>query len=644
MCGIAGIVHADPRYPGRSRSCSGRMTDVLAHRGPDADGLHSARARRSGHRRLSIIDLADRRPADLQRGPDEGGDPQRRDLQLPGAARRARGARPPLRHALRHRGRSSTPTRSSAPAAWRGCAGMFAFALWDAPRRRLLLARDRVGKKPLYYAHGRRAAASSPPSSRRCSRTRPSSARSTWRRSTTISRFGAVPAPAHDLPGHRAAPPRPLPRLGERRGRARHRVLGCAARAAHGLAREARGARGVRRRLRRGGARPPDQRRAARRVPERRRRLQRGGRGDGPRCPTGPVVTTSVGFAERAFSEAAARARGRPGGRAATTTRSWSRPQAAEVLPRLVWHLDEPFADSSALPTYYVSQAARERVTVALSGDGGDEVFAGYQRRYGMNRLGGARAPLAARAGCAHGVLGPLGRAYPKADWLPRPLRARYFLQNLGTTFERAYFADLCLLPDGREGGAPVAGASAAAWAATTPSTASRGTSSACAGLDPLSRLLYVDLKTWLANDILVKVDRMSMAHSLEVRVAPARPPGDRVRGDGAVGPQVPRPHLEVPAQAASRGPRARARRSTARSRASRFPLAPVAPRRAAGDGRGSAPLAPRRSGAAMFGRSACARSGSATSAGSATTSPQLWALMVLELWHRTFVDQAQAP
>jgi len=193
------------------------------------------------------------------------------------------------------------------------------------------------------------------------------------------------------------------------------------------------------------------------------------------------------------------------------------RADAAEVLPRLVWHLDEPFADSSALPTYYVARATRDRVTVALSGDGGDELFAGYQRRYGLNRLesrlrGVLSEPVRRR------IIRPLGRVYPKADWLPRPLRARYVLQNLGTSFERAYFADLSIFRDDER-----------AWLLTPEFQRAVAGHDAFAAfarhfdrvrdVDPLSRLLYVDLKTFLPCLNLITTDKTSMAANLEVRV-----------------------------------------------------------------------------------------------------------------------------
>ena len=233
------------------------------------------------------------------------------------------------------------------------------------------------------------------------------------------------------------------------------------------------------------------------------------------RLSNGPVVTTSVGFTDQAFNEleharAVAKSVGSDHHEVVLEAR------AADVLPRLVWHLDEPFADSSALPSYYVAKAARERVTVALSGDGGDEVFAGYQRRYGLNRTE-ARLRRWSPAWLRAGVLAPLGRVYPKADWIPRPLRARYVLQNLGTTFERAYFADLSLFRND-EKARLLSGDFARALGGHDPFLAFGRHFDRVRGLDRLSQLLYVDLKTWLANDMLVKVDRMSMAHGLEIR------------------------------------------------------------------------------------------------------------------------------
>ena len=192
-------------------------------------------------------------------------------------------------------------------------------------------------------------------------------------------------------------------------------------------------------------------------------------------------------------------------------------PDALEVLEDIVWHLDEPFADASAIPTYYVSKMARQKVTVALSGDGGDETFAGYNNRYYMNRLEDSiRRKLPGFL--KQNILGPMGEIYPKADFLPRPLRLKRFLSNLSHTFEQAYFRDMSFyfLPEMKEklyqsdfkcaikdfNALDILG---------KHFKANRNP-------DVTTRVQYVDIKTYLPEDILVKVDRMSMAHSLEVR------------------------------------------------------------------------------------------------------------------------------
>src|SRR5262249_18377722 len=156
-----------------------------------------------------------------------------------------------------------------------------------------------------------------------------------------------------------------------------------------------------------------------------------------------PIVTTSVGFANRTHSEL---------DHARTVAKALGtqhhellvKPDAVADLPRLVWHLDQPFADSSSLPTYYVSRAPREPVTVALAGDGGDELFAGYQRRYGIHRLE-QQVRRMIPGPVRRGIFAPLSRIYPRSERIPRPLRLKLVLSNLGQSFERAYFNDVSL-------------------------------------------------------------------------------------------------------------------------------------------------------------------------------------------------------
>jgi asparagine synthase (glutamine-hydrolysing) len=153
---------------------------------------------------------------------------------------------------------------------------------------------------------------------------------------------------------------------------------------------------------------------------------------------------------------------------------------------------------------------------VALSGDGGDEIFAGYQRRYGVHRLESRVRPLIPGP-IRRGVLGPLGRVYPRADWIPRPLRLKLVLLNLGQSFERAYFNDLSMFRD-YEKQALCSTEFLEETRHHDPFQAFARHFERVRDADPLSQILYVDFKTWLHNDILVKVDRMSMASSLEVR------------------------------------------------------------------------------------------------------------------------------
>jgi asparagine synthase (glutamine-hydrolysing) len=220
------------------------------------------------------------------------------------------------------------------------------------------------------------------------------------------------------------------------------------------------------------------------------------------------IVTCSVGFAQARYSEVAF---ARQVARAVRSDHRERRVAAPgpELVERLGWHLDEPFGDSSAVPTFAVSATARERVKVALSGDGGDELFGGY-RRHALERWEQAvrrwGRPLSA-------ALGGLAHA------LPAGVRGRNTLARLAQPSERACAAKFA------DGGGANGGTRhlygpelRAALAGADPLEPFRRAYARAAGADPLNRILYVDLKTHLPDDILVKVDRMSMAHGLEVR------------------------------------------------------------------------------------------------------------------------------
>jgi len=186
------------------------------------------------------------------------------------------------------------------------------------------------------------------------------------------------------------------------------------------------------------------------------------------------------------------------------------------LIDKLAFLYDEPYADSSAIPTYRVCELARKRVTVALSGDGGDENFAGYRRhRWHMNEESiRARVPLSLRKL----VFGPLGALYPKIDWAPKFLRAKSTFQSLARDSLEAYMHTMSVMNDGqrRQLFSPKMKRELQGYEAVE---VFRHYARKAPTDDPLSLIQYLDMKTYLPGDILTKVDRASMAHALEVRV-----------------------------------------------------------------------------------------------------------------------------
>ncbi len=633
MCGIAGIVHTDPGHP-VDRELLRRMTDIMAHRGPDADGFHLANGAGLGHRRLSIIDVSgghqpiyneDRTKAVILNGEIYNFAALRGALEARGHRFVTRSDTEAIVHAYEEYGARCVEHLR----------GMFAFALWDATERRLLLARDRVGKKPLYYRHdaeGLRFASElkallQDPGTKRVVR---------LEALDDYLTFGAVQGPATIFDGIAQVPPAHY--LLWQRGEIRVSEYWDVPR---GIAIERTEAEALE-----ALAHVLDDAVRVRLVSDVPLGAFLSGGVDSSivveamsRLSNGSVVTTSAGFTDRTVDEldharAVARAVGSDHHEVLVEAR------AADILPSLVWHLDEPFADPSALPTYYVSKAAREHVTVALSGDGGDEVFAGYQRRYGFNRLEGHLRRWLPEW-LRNGLLGPLGELYPKADWLPRPLRARYLLQNLGTTFERAYFNDMSVLRSDRKTGL-LSPELRRQLADHDPFAAYARHFERVRGLDPLSQLLYVDCKTWLANDILVKVDRMSMAASLEVR-APlldhkliefAATVPRHLKYRGRTSKYLLKRHLE------GRVPRAVIYRP---KQGFDIPLAAWL-RGQLRDMAEDLLFAPRALGRGYLQADAVRRLWRQHQQGARDCSSELWAFMVLELWHRTFVDQTPLP
>ena len=229
---------------------------------------------------------------------------------------------------------------------------------------------------------------------------------------------------------------------------------------------------------------------------------------------TMPVTTCSVGFDEQEYNETDF-ARQIAQRFHSDHHEQLVQPNALEIIDKLAWHYDEPFADSSAIPTYYVSYVARQHVTVALGGDGGDENLAGY-RRYLFDRTENQmRAFLP--ASLRRIVFGPLGKVYPALAWAPRVFRAKATFQSLARSPLEGYFNSVSIF---RADEKPRLFSSDFRQSLRDYDSINvlqehydrAGTD------DPLSRIQYVDMKTYLTDDILAKVDRASMAVSLEVR------------------------------------------------------------------------------------------------------------------------------
>jgi asparagine synthase (glutamine-hydrolysing) len=227
-----------------------------------------------------------------------------------------------------------------------------------------------------------------------------------------------------------------------------------------------------------------------------------------------PVHTCSIAFDDPAYNEAAF---------AQTVADRYHTDHYVEtvksddfdLIDTLARLYDEPYADSSAIPTYRVCQLARKRVTVALSGDGGDESFGGY-RRYRMHLME-ERMRNALPAAVRQPLFGLLGRAYPKADWAPRVFRAKTTFEGMARTSVEAYFHSVSILRGPMRDQMFSAAFKRTLGGYDAQQVFDRHAAQAGTD-DPLALIQYLDLKTYLVGDINTKVDRASMAHSLEVR------------------------------------------------------------------------------------------------------------------------------
>jgi asparagine synthase (glutamine-hydrolysing) len=511
MCGIAGIYHLEtpkPVDPARVE----RMCEAMVHRGPDGHGVWTAPGVGLGHRRLSVIDIAGS-PQPMQSA--DG----RAVLVFNGEIYNYR----ELRTELRGLGAGFRTDGDSEVilAAWQqwgpDCVtrlhGMFAFAIYDTQARTLFLARDRLGVKPLFYA------SLADGSLIFASELKGLTAHSSLRREADplavedYLAWGYVPDTRSILKGvsklaagHTLllahGKPMPAPSrywdvsFAERR---RESAADLEAELLH-LLREAVTSRMVADvplgAFLSGGV---DSSSVVALMAE---------------ASSAPVQTCSIGFDAAGLDETGYAAR--IAKRFATGHRSRIvSPDDFEAVELLAGMFDEPFADASALPTWRVCQLARESVTVALSGDGADEAMAGYRRQvfhHAEERLR-ALLPSAVR----RPVFGALGAIWPKADWAPRFLRAKTTFQSLAANGEAGYARALCAtLPELRGRlYSPEFLKLRGDYRAEMPLEALMRQAPARSGLD---RAQYADLKVWLPGDILTKVDRTSMAVSLEAR------------------------------------------------------------------------------------------------------------------------------
>jgi asparagine synthase (glutamine-hydrolysing) len=534
MCGIAGIFHAETPKPVDPVRVE-RMCDALAHRGPDGAGVWTDHGVGLGHRRLSIIDLAgspqpmhsaDGRAVIVFNGEIYNFRALRAELEQAGFTFRTNGDTEVILAAWQRWG----------PDCLKRLDGMFAFALFDRDKRQLFLARDRFGVKPLFTAalsDGSIAFASelkgllAHPLLRRRVNPQAIEAYMAW---GYVPDSHAILAGVEKLPaGHfwlleqGRAPGRPQ-RWWDISFTERERgsEADLSAQLVH-LLRE-----GVRSRM------EADVPLGA--------FLSGGVDSSGvvalmAEASSQPVQTCSIGFDVAAYDET-----------------SYARQVAAKfgadhaerivatddfaAIDQLAAMFDEPFADASALPTWRVCQLARERVTVALSGDGADEAFGGYRRQVFHHHEERARSVLP--AGLRGPLFGALGRAWPKADWAPRPLRAKATLLALAESGEEGYARGLSVtLPGARA--ALYSDSFAASLAGFHAEDELIALMRSAPGRSGLDRAQYADLMFWMPGDILTKVDRTSMAVSLEAReplldhrlveFAARLPEGMRVKG-----------------------------------------------------------------------------------------------------------------
>ncbi len=505
MCGIAGIVSAN-RSDRIEEAVVRRMCNAIVHRGPDDEGLLARQNTGLGMRRLSIIDLAgghqpifneDRSAWIVFNGEIYNFPELRPELEAKGHRFTTHSDTETIVHLYEEFGADCVQKLR----------GMFAFALWDEKRQKLLIARDRLGKKPLHYAlHREKLYFASEIKS--ILAVAPELAEINRAALLQYMYLGYIPDPATAFVGIHKLPPGHL--LEFERGEVRIRKYWD---------------------LPQYGTHQPSSEEEC--LEELERRLAEAVRirliSDVPlgamlsggtdsstvvalmaRASAKPVKTFAIGFKQSDFDESKyARIVADKFG--TDHHELILEPDVVGTVEKLTRSLEEPFADSSMLPTYFVSCLARQHVTVALSGDGGDELFAGYER-YGIQqgREKFARIPAS------------LSRLYRNHLFplVPKGTRGRQLSYNLSLPWRERYADEMCFVPS-FEREFPLLSPEFRATIAESgdPQEILLRYFEQAPAKDPVSQMLYVDTKTYLVEDILTKVDRMSMLTSLEVRV-----------------------------------------------------------------------------------------------------------------------------
>lgn len=511
MCGIVGIFNLKEKCEVDQKILA-RMNSSQFHRGPDEGGLHTEPGVGLGHRRLSIIDLSsghqplfneDGSVVVIFNGEIYNFVDLIPELQTLGHVFRTRCDTEVIVHAWEQWGEACVDRFR----------GMFAFALWDRNKETLFLARDRMGVKPLYYGFAQdgmlifgselKALTAYPACGREID---PCAIEEYFAygyvaEPRTIYQNSYKLPPGHTLTIKRGQPlphPReywdvpfqPIATLSE--NEAQEELLR--------LLRES-----IKIRL----------------VSEVPLGAFLSGGVDSSAVvammaclSNNPVNTCSISFGDPAFNESAYAAQ------VATRYKTNHRveqvdPDDFDLIDKLAAIYDEPYADSSAIPTYRVCELARKNVTVALSGDGGDENFAGYRRYHWHMHEERTRGLLP--TSLRRPLFGLLGRVYPKANWAPKIFRAKATLEGMARDTVDGYFHIIALMNNEMRERLFSDKFKLALQGYRAVEVLNRHDAKS-GGRDPLARVQYLDIKTYLVGDILTKVDRASMAHGLEVR------------------------------------------------------------------------------------------------------------------------------